>query len=139
MLGRQSRITVWLLEALPTINSWTAKGLLIVEAVLEDYLTVGLHMGLKQLRRQLLADGTLMDVTWSDYESLYAQWKTGLVDDSTVRQAGGLNLLDLMQTQYILDVDESQTALSSSTTTTSFSTVARVPSPMPTSTESLLG
>ena len=57
---------------------------------------------------QLLADGTLMDVTWSDYESLYAQWKTGLVDDSTVRQAGGLNLLDLMQTQYILDVDESQ-------------------------------
>ena len=88
---------------------------------------------------QLLADGTLMDVTWSDYESLYEQWKMGLVDDSTVRQAGGRNLLDLMQTQYILDMDESLSALSSSTTTTSSSTVASRSSSMPTSTESLLG
>ena len=85
---------------------------------------------------QLLADGTLMDVTWSDYESLYEQWKMGLVDDSTVRQAGGRNLLDLMQTQYILDMDESLSALSSSTTTTPSSSMASRSSSMPTSTES---
>ena len=69
----------------------------------------------------LAEEGTLSDVAWADYEELYGKWKSGAIDDSAVVLAGGRNLLDLMQTQYVLDLEDTQgvpvTSTSTSTTT----------------------
>ena len=45
------------------------------------------------------------NLEWKDYEELYEKWKTGAVSDGDVKEIGGGNLLDLMEAQFILDID----------------------------------
>ncbi|CAE7842015.1 pol [Symbiodinium necroappetens] len=72
----------------------------------------------EQVEDGVAAEGTLSDVAWSDYEGLYGKWKSGVIDDAAVILAGGRNLLDLMQTQYVLDLEDTQGVLVTSTSTT---------------------
>ena len=50
-------------------------------------------------------ESSMGDLEWKDYEELYEKWKAGAVADDDVRDIGGGNLLDLMEAQYILDID----------------------------------
>ena len=67
-----------------------------------------------------LEEGALSDVAWADYEELYGKWKAGTIDDSAVVLAGGRQLLDLMQTQYVLDMEDTQCVPVTSTSTTTW-------------------
>ena len=68
----------------------------------------------------LVEEGALSDVAWADYEELYGKWKSGAIDDSAVVLAGGRQLLDLMQTQYVLDQEDTQGVPVTSTSTTTW-------------------
>ena len=52
----------------------------------------------------------LQGLEWKDYEDLYMKWRGGQVTDVVVKEAGGDDLLDLMEAQYILDIDDSTQA-----------------------------
>ena len=47
----------------------------------------------------------MSQLEWQDYEDLYNRWRAGGLSDDAVRTIGGANLLDLMEAQFILDVD----------------------------------
>ena len=84
-----------------------------------------------------IQDGTMRHIEWSDYEELYMKWKTGEVTDAEIRQEGGGNLLDLMEAQYVLDVDEESagpTTESTSTSSSAFSVPSMPASTSPTTT-----
>ena len=55
-------------------------------------------------------DGTLSDIEFADYEKIYAQWVEGKLRDEAIRVLGGPHLLDLMQTQRLMDMEETQMA-----------------------------
>ena len=55
-------------------------------------------------------DGTLSDIEFADYEKIYAQWVEGKLPDEAIRVLGGPHLLDLMQTQRLMDLEETQVA-----------------------------
>ena len=50
-------------------------------------------------------DGTIRDIEYSDYEGLYRQWKNKDLTDEEVARVGGPQLLDLMQAQWVMDVE----------------------------------
>ena len=50
-------------------------------------------------------DAGMGRLEWKDYEDLYGKWRTGIVSDAEVKATGGENLLDLMEAQFILDID----------------------------------
>ena len=50
-------------------------------------------------------EGTLSSVNFPQYEVLYDKWKKNNLSDAEVVTIGGKNLLDLMQAQYILDIE----------------------------------
>ncbi|CAE7813017.1 unnamed protein product, partial [Symbiodinium sp. KB8] len=54
----------------------------------------------------------MSQLEWSDYEGLYKKWREGALSDADIKQVGGSNLLDLMEAQFILDVDDSTQHLS---------------------------
>ncbi|CAE7902753.1 pol [Symbiodinium microadriaticum] len=47
----------------------------------------------------------MSQLEWRDYEDLYNRWKAGGLSDDEVKGVGGTNLLDLMEAQFILDID----------------------------------
>ena len=51
------------------------------------------------------AEGTLQDVSFTDYEDMYKRWKMGRLTGDQVKAIGGPNLLDLMEAQWILDTE----------------------------------
>ncbi|CAE7247126.1 unnamed protein product [Symbiodinium sp. CCMP2592] len=53
-----------------------------------------------------LEDGTMRDLAFQDYEKLYKEWKEGRLSDADIRVAGGPGLLDLMQSQRLLDYED---------------------------------
>ncbi|CAE7217319.1 Zdhhc3 [Symbiodinium sp. KB8] len=50
-------------------------------------------------------NSTLRDIEWSDYQDLYDKWKNGRNNDQEIVVAGGKNLLDLMEAQFISDME----------------------------------
>ena len=50
-------------------------------------------------------DAGMERLEWKDYEDLYGKWRSGLVSDAEVKATGGENLLDLMEAQFVLDID----------------------------------
>ena len=50
-------------------------------------------------------EGTMQDLSFTDYEDLYKKWKAGTLTGCQVKGIGGANLLDIMEAQWILDTE----------------------------------
>ena len=54
----------------------------------------------------VVSEHGMSQLEWQDYEDLYNRWRNGGLTDDAVRNIGGTNLLDLMEAQFILDIDD---------------------------------
>ena len=50
-------------------------------------------------------EGTLSALDFKEYEVLYTRWKKNMLTNKDVIAIGGKHLLDLMETQFVLDTE----------------------------------
>ena len=88
----------------------------MVDSPQQDDVQVGSTDGTRSLHgggaEGLEEEHGMSQLEWHDYEGLYSKWREGALSDADIKQIGGSNLLDLMEAQFILDVDDSTQHLS---------------------------